>query len=91
MELGAAAPVQEGFNVLRQNIDLEAFRLETKLPLLATLQQTSSASDGLLREWPQSISGADKNRGYAFQWFALSALALLLFAWFQVWKKIKNV
>ena len=91
MELGAAAPVQEGFNVLRQNIDLEAFRLETKLPLVATLQQTSSASDGLLREWPQSISGADKNRGYAFQWFALSALALLLFAWFQVWKKIKNV
>ncbi len=91
MELGVAAPVQEGFTVLRQNIDLEAFRLETKLPLLATLQQTSAAPDGLVREWPQSISGADKNRGYAFQWFALSALALLLFVWFQVWKKIKNV
>lgn len=91
MELGVAAPVQEGFTVLRQNIDLEAFRLETKLPLLATLQQTSAAPDGLVREWPQSISGADKNRGYAFQWFALSALAFLLFVWFQVWKKIKNV
>jgi surfeit locus 1 family protein len=91
MELGAAAPVKEGFNVLRQNIDLEAFGLETKLPLRATLQQTDNASDGLVREWPQSISGADKNRGYAFQWFALSALALVLFAWFQVWKKIKHV
>jgi surfeit locus 1 family protein len=91
MELGEPAPVKEGFNVLRQNIDLEAFGLETKLPLLATLQQTNDASDGLVREWPKSISGADKNRGYAFQWFALSALALVLFAWFQVWKKIKHV
>ena len=91
MELGATVPSQEGFKVLRQNIELEAFRLETKLPLLATLQQTSDATDGLVREWPQSISGADKNRGYAFQWFALSALALLLFVWFQVWKKIKHV
>jgi surfeit locus 1 family protein len=91
MELGAPAPVKEGFKVLRQNIDQEAFRLETQLPLLATLQHTRDASDGLLREWSQSISGADKNRGYAFQWFALSALALVLFAWFQVWKKIKNV
>ncbi|MFM7003187.1 MAG: SURF1 family protein [Limnohabitans sp.] len=90
MELGAPAPVKEGFNLLRQNIDLQEFGLETKLPMLATLQQTNDASDGLLREWPKSISGADKNRGYAFQWFALSALTLILFAWFQVWKKRKH-
>jgi surfeit locus 1 family protein len=91
MELGASAQTQQGFNVIRQNIDIEEFGLETKLSLLATVQQTNDAGDGLVREWPQSISGADKNRGYAFQWFALSALALILFAWFQVWKKIKNV
>lgn len=91
MELGAPVPVKEGFNLLRQNIDLQEFGLETKLPMLATIQQTNDASDGLLREWPKSISGADKNRGYAFQWFALSALTLILFAWFQVWKKRKHV
>jgi surfeit locus 1 family protein len=91
MELGAAAPAKEGFAVLRQNIDVAEFGVETKLPIVATLQQTSDAPDGLSRAWPVSISGADKNRGYAFQWFALSALALLLFAWFQVWKKIKHV
>jgi surfeit locus 1 family protein len=91
MELGASAQVKQGFQVIRQNIDLAEFGLETKLPLVATVQQTNPAADGLVREWPQSISGADKNRGYAFQWFALSALALVLFAWFQVWKKIKNV
>jgi surfeit locus 1 family protein len=91
MELGASAQVKQGFQVIRQNIDFAEFGLETKLPLVATVQQTNPAADGLVREWPQSISGADKNRGYAFQWFALSALALVLFAWFQVWKKIKNV
>jgi surfeit locus 1 family protein len=91
MELGASAQTQQGFNVIRQNIDIAEFDLETKLSMVATVQQTNNAGDGLLREWPQSISGADKNRGYAFQWFALSALALILFAWFQVWKKIKNV
>jgi surfeit locus 1 family protein len=91
MELGAAAPTKEGFVVLRQNIDVAEFGEEIKLPLVATLQQTNDASDGLSRAWPVAISGADKNRGYAFQWFALSALALLLFAWFQVWKKIKHV
>ncbi len=91
MELGSSAQVKEGFAVLRQNVDLEAFRVETKLPFVATLQQTNDTSDGLIRDWPYSISGADKNRGYAFQWFALSALALILFAWFQVWKKIKHV
>jgi len=91
MELGASAQAPQGFNVIRQNVDLAEFGLETKLSLVATVQQTNNAGDGLVREWPQSISGADKNRGYAFQWFALSALALILFAWFQVWKKIKHV
>jgi cytochrome oxidase assembly protein ShyY1 len=91
MELGASAPAKEGFVVLRQNIDVADFGNEIKVPLVGTVQQTNDASDGLSRAWSVAISGADKNRGYAFQWFALSALALLLFAWFQVWKKIKHV
>jgi surfeit locus 1 family protein len=90
MELGASSPSAEGFSALRHNVDLEAFRSQTGLPLVATLQQTDAASDGLLREWPQALSGSDKNRGYAFQWFALSLLSLLLFAWFQIWKKLSH-
>ena len=87
MELGASNLGQKGFAPLRHNVDLDEFRLETGVPLLATLMQTDEASDGLKRDWPQAISGADKNRGYAFQWFALSLLSLFLFAWFQIWKK----
>jgi len=69
---------------IRQNLDIAAFRTETGLPLLQlSVQQTGAASDGLLREWPQAASGADKNIGYAVQWWALAALIAILYVWFQ--------
>jgi surfeit locus 1 family protein len=69
---------------IRQNLDLARFRAETGLPLLPlSVQQAGPASDGLLRQWPQAASGAEKNYGYAFQWWALAALIAILYAWFQ--------
>lgn len=69
---------------IRQNLDLARFRAETALPLLElSVQQTGPASEGLLRQWPQPASGAEKNIGYAFQWWALAALIAILYAWFQ--------
>ena len=70
---------------LRQNIDLEAFRVETGLPLLeVSLLQTGSPSEGLLRDWAAPNLGVDKHYGYAFQWFGLFALVVGLYGWFQV-------
>jgi surfeit locus 1 family protein len=70
---------------IRQNLDLAAFQAELGLPLMAlAVQQVGAASDGLLREWPAAASGAEKNRGYAFQWFALAGLVACLYVWFQV-------
>jgi len=70
--------------VIRQNLDLDRFRAETGLPLLPlSVQQAGAPSEGLLRQWPQPGSGAEKNIGYAFQWWALSALIAILYAWFQ--------
>ncbi|MBA2674156.1 MAG: SURF1 family protein [Ramlibacter sp.] len=69
---------------IRQNLDLAQFRAETRLPLLdLSVQQTGGPSEGLLREWPQPASGAERNLGYAFQWWALSALIAVLYVWFQ--------
>ena len=69
---------------IRQNLDLNAFRAETRLPLLtASLLQTGAPSEGLLREWAVSNLGVDKHYGYAFQWFGLSILVLILYVWFQ--------
>jgi len=69
---------------IRQNLDLAQFRAETGLPLLdLAVQQTGPPSEGLLRDWPEVASSAAKNYGYAFQWWALSALIAILYAWFQ--------
>ena len=85
-ELGAA---QTG--PIRQNLDLDASRQETGLPLLeVTVVQTDAASEGLLRDWPQPATGVEKHHGYAFQWFGLAALITLLYVWFQIVRRPKT-
>jgi surfeit locus 1 family protein len=73
---------------IRQNLDLDAFAQETGLRLRPlSIQQADSASfagDGLQRQWPQPSVDVSKHHGYAFQWFALSALIAGLYVWFQL-------
>lgn len=70
---------------IRQNLEINAFASETSLPLLpVSLLQTGSASEGLLRDWVAPNLGVQKHYGYAFQWFALSALTIGLYVWFQL-------
>jgi cytochrome oxidase assembly protein ShyY1 len=75
-----------GSSRIRQNLALEAFRAETGLPLRTdvSLQQTGPASEGLQRDWPAPALGVEKHYGYAFQWFGLAALVVLLYVWFQL-------
>jgi surfeit locus 1 family protein len=73
---------------IRQNLDLDVFARETRLVLRPwVLIQDDSAGlvpDGLLRRWPAPATGVAKHHGYAFQWFALSALVIGLYVWFQL-------
>ncbi len=66
--------------------NLPAMQIGGKQPLPLALLQTESETekDGLLREWPAPDSGVAKHYGYAFQWFALSALIVILYVWFQL-------
>ncbi|MDP9900623.1 SURF1 family protein [Variovorax ginsengisoli] len=91
-----AGPGSVGSSPIRQNLDLDAFRAETGLPLRTdfSLQETGPASQGLQRNWPQPALGIEKHYGYAFQWFGLSALVVLLYVWFQLiapWRKAARV
>jgi len=82
------AAVDEGHSPIRQNLDLPAFRRETGLPLAAmTVVQTGAASEGLQRDWPAVTSGVERHYGYAFQWFGLCALIVILYAWFQLFRR----
>ena len=70
---------------IRQNLDIASFARDTGLDLLplSVLQQDApgSAADGLLRHWPAPATAAQKNYGYAFQWFAIAAGIAFLYVW----------
>lgn len=64
---------------LRQNLDIDKFAQETGLELeRRVIEQHSAAPDGLARDWQPREAGAEKHAAYAFQWYALAALAVIL-------------
>lgn len=71
---------------IRQNVDLADFARETRLTLRPlSIQQTApEGSDPLQRHWPVIAADVHKHYGYAFQWFALAALTIALYVWFQL-------
>lgn len=74
---------------IRQNLDLErhARAIGVALRPLSVLQEDDASTvsaDGLLRRWPAPGVDVAKHQGYAFQWFALSALITGLYVWFQL-------
>ena len=41
-------------------------------------EQHNNLDDGLVREWPAAEPGAEKNEAYAFQWYSLAVLSIVL-------------
>ena len=69
---------------IRQNLDVTETVRRAGAPVLeASLLQSGDAADGLRREWLAPNLGVDKHYAYAAQWFAMSALLVGLYAWFQ--------
>jgi surfeit locus 1 family protein len=65
--------------------EIVAFARETALRLLPySVLQTAAADNKLLRDWPAPATGVAKHHGYAFQWFGLSTLVVMLYVWFQL-------
>jgi cytochrome oxidase assembly protein ShyY1 len=48
-------------------------------PFLIQQENEGAPDDGLIREWAPPDLGVERHYGYAFQWFALSALILILY------------
>ena len=63
-----------------QNLTTERYRARTGIAVLpVVIEQTNDIGDGLLREWPGPERGADINRSYAVQWFALAGLIVVIY------------
>ena len=81
-QLGADVPGR-----IRQNLDLPAMQRDAGAPELpyVVVQDASGPppDDGLSRHWPAPAVTADRNYGYAVQWFAMSAAAVAIYLWLQ--------
>jgi len=83
MELGTAPPLAP--QAIVQNADIARLAQASGLALQPlVIEQTAAgamAPSGQLpvRDWPAPDLGADKHRGYAFQWYALALMAFLFF------------
>jgi len=71
---------------IRQNLDPSTYSREIGVTLLpvSVLQINGPIADGLLRKWPRPAVDIQKHYGYAFQWWALSALLAGLYVWYQL-------
>lgn len=90
MELQQPETARTEFSRVRQNLALDDYQRQSGLSFAAVIRQSSDTGDGLLRDWPGVASKAPMNRGYAFQWFALSLVGALYFLWFQIYRKIRH-
>ena len=78
MQLGE--PPSIGPGAILQNLAPDAFALASGLKVQPFfVQQEGGAADVLVRDWPAPSLGIDKHKGYAFQWYALAAMALAFF------------
>jgi len=68
---------------IRANLNPAQMQSLVQDNVLSLVVQTGPEGDGLQRDWPLVGLSADKNKAYAFQWFALSALLAFLYLWFQ--------
>ncbi len=82
---GAQASLSPNYttSAIWQNFDLHLFEAQTGIQLRAVVHQLGAPSEGLIRELPAQGVSADRNFGYAVQWFLLSALIAVLYLWFQ--------
>lgn len=65
-----------------QNLTLDRYRQAVPIaiqPFMIEQGQQDAPGDGLVREWLPPDLGADTHYGYAFQWFALSAVILIFY------------
>lgn len=78
LQLGQAPAVAPG--AILQNLAVEQFAAASGYAMQPfVIEQTGAAQDGLVRDWPKPSAGIERHLGYAFQWYALAAMAFLYF------------
>jgi surfeit locus 1 family protein len=80
MQLGQSAPVKP--NAMVQNVSVDEFARASGLalqPFFVEQLGPTQGGEAVVRDWPAPALGVEKHQGYAFQWYALAAMAFLFF------------
>lgn len=83
LQLGSAVPLTPGAIV--SNLDPLQLARDSGLTMQPfVVEQSAAALPGgddaqLVRDWPAPALGVEKNQGYAVQWYALAAMAVVFF------------
>jgi surfeit locus 1 family protein len=80
MQLGSPAPLRP--NAIIQNVELAQVGQASGLELQPFfVEQTGPKEPGgaLVRDWPVPSTDIARHQGYAFQWYALTVMAILFF------------
>ena len=70
---------------IRSNLDWLAYGQQLHREIgVWSVRATGGASEGLRRNWDPIDAKIPTHYGYAAQWFALAALTVMLYVWFQI-------
>lgn len=84
--LGTPEPLERGWQPLWAHLDMKRYAASVPFsvqPVVVLLD--ANVAGGFTREWSRLDSGIAVHQGYAFQWFALAALAAVIFA--MLWRR----
>ena len=74
-----------------QNLDTARMSHALGVSLLPiVVEAIGGPADGLARDWPRPDFGADTHRIYMGQWYAFAALAVILFAYFTLRRRVRR-
>lgn len=90
-QLGKLPVTTKPWNVVWPRLDIEHFRKLTGLTVqpAAILLEADSKAGGYVRNWKRLDAGIAVHHGYAFQWFSLALVLLVMFLLTSFKKKTK--
>jgi surfeit locus 1 family protein len=99
----AMVPSTGGFRLARRDkppgwqrlwpyFDIPTYRAAVDFPVqpVVILLDPGSAAGGFAREWARLEAGIAVHHGYAFQWFMLALTLLILYAWFDLYPRLRK-
>lgn len=90
-QLGELPTITSPWQIVWPRLDIDHFQKLTGLQVqpAAILLEASSKAGGLIRNWKRLDAGIAVHHGYAFQWFSLALVLLVMFLFVSFKKKSK--